>query len=743
MSQPGVSRSAAGDPSTAQSLADSYGALFKGLLPGIGGSAFFDRNLRTAGTTGAIMASHHLVDWMSSLGWNRGRLESPAAAVRDSGGVCVIAFPFINSQSVFLGAACVQIATSRKGRDKPEAAVTDALRPALECLHRELAGLRDTTEETSSAERTQDLEWLFNVAGDLKRDASDSQHLRGLLAAACERMGCDLGVVSLPDKNLSLVHGTKDADTAVLRESAVKAEPHLLAWATRRREPLMVNEPPRPPSPVPPVKFLSVPVTAGAGRVLGILAFFQPPGAESFTERQQYLAGHLARQVTQLVESQFDLMTGLPTRAALEQGFESLCLHNPQATRSIIYLDIDELHICNETHGFELGDELIVRVAQVLGSGAVPDSNLVARLSADSFAMILDDTDPRAAAEFAKRLQELVRAIRIGPDAEPVKVSISCGVAIVVDMPKGFARALAAAELACKTAKDRGRDRVEVYACEDSSMMRRHDDVIVVGQLREAIRAERLVLFAQPIVALKEERPVKGFEILLRMRQDDGSLAAPGKFMSAAQRYQLLPQIDRYVLRRTLEIAAPYRGVLREMQASLSVNISGQSIGDESFVDFMLKTIRESGIPPGLVCCEITEQQAVSSLAKAANSMSRLRQAGCGVALDDFGVGANTFAYLKGLPATRIKIDGSFVRDMLTNKRSTAMVQSLVTLARQFGLETVGEYVENDELAKALLAMGVDFGQGYHFGRPENMETVLKNLRDDESRRMRALWLET
>jgi len=384
-----------------------------------------------------------------------------------------------------------------------------------------------------------------------------------------------------------------------------------------------------------------------------------------------------------------------------------------------------------------------VRVAVVLSTGARPEVSLVARISADSFAMIVDQTDPRVATAFATRLQGLVRAIRIGPPNEPVKVSVSGGISAIVDMPKGFARALAAAELACKTAKDRGRDRVEVYACEDSSMMRRHDDVIVVGQLREAIRAERLVLFAQPIVALRPDRPIAGFEVLLRMRAEDGSLTPPGKFMSAAQRYQLLPQIDRYVLRRALEIAAPYRGLLREMKATLSINVSGQSVGDDSFVDYMLKAIRESQIAPGLITCEITEQTAVSSLAKAAQTMSRLRQAGCGVALDDFGVGANTFAYLKGLPATRIKIDGSFVRDLLTNKRSAAMVQSLVSLAREFGLETVGEFVESEELARALAAMGVDYGQGYEFGKPADMEAVLRGLRDDESRRMRALWLET
>ncbi|HTU67019.1 MAG TPA: GGDEF domain-containing protein [Steroidobacteraceae bacterium] len=725
-----------------ESLVASYGSLFQRLSPRLVGSLFVDRNFAFLGSVGTLAAQRPVVEWLSGL-W-RGRSASAPVAREISGGATLVGFPFVDSRGDFIGAVCVQLAAARsQGNDAIAKETRDALGPALECLHREYSRLRDGDGDEATVERTQDLEWLFNVTGDIKRAGGDSHLLRNLLGAACQRMEATLAMVSVPDKQLSLLHESDAPDAAALRDSAGKAEPHLLAWATRRREPLLVNEPPRPPSPVPPVKFLSVPVVASGGRVLGVLAFFRGPKAAGFTERQQYLAGHLARQVIQLVESQFDLMTGLPTRAALEQSFDGLCRGKPDANRSILYFDIDELHVCNETHGFELGDELIVRVAQVLTAGLLPDHRLVARISADSFAAIIDDTDPRDAAPLAAKLQEAVRAIRIGPATEPLKVSVSCGVAAIVDMPKGFARALAAAELACKTAKDRGRDRVEVYACEDSSMMRRHDDVILVGQLREAIRAERLVLFAQPIVALKGERPVCGFEVLLRMRNEDGTMTPPATFMSAAQRYQLLPQIDRYVLRRALEIAIPYRGLLREMKASISVNVSGQSIGDESFVDYMLKTVRESQIPPGLITCEITEQTAVSSLAKAGQMMAKLRAAGCGVALDDFGVGANTFAYLKGLPATRLKIDGSFVKDMLTNRKSAAMVQSLVALAKQFDLETVGEYVENDDLARKLQEIGVEYGQGYHFGRPEDMETVLRRLRDDESKRLRTLWLES
>src|SRR5690348_14268826 len=262
--------------SSADALAGSYGALFQRLMPGLVASLLVDRELHFLGSVGPIAAQRAVIDWMNTLGWARAR-ASGAAAVREiAGGACLVAIPFVDSQSQFLGAACVQLSAEGRSklRQKPEVAARDALQPALECLHREFVRLRDSNESAASTlERTQDLEWLFNVTGDLKRDGSEPQLLRSLLAAACERMDSAVGLVSIPDKQLSLTYAT--GEVRELRDGAGKAEPHLLAWATRRGELLMVNEPPRPPSPVPPVKFLSVPIQASSGRVLGILAFFR------------------------------------------------------------------------------------------------------------------------------------------------------------------------------------------------------------------------------------------------------------------------------------------------------------------------------------------------------------------------------------------------------------------------------------------------------------------------------------
>ena len=192
--------------------------------------------------------------------------------------------------------------------------------------------------------------------------------------------------------------------------------------------------------------------------------------------------------------------------------------------RSVIYVDIDHMHVVNELHGFELGNELIARVADLVSPPQVPEGALAARISGDRFAVVLPEADTRAAAAIAERLQGAVKRLVIGPTQSPIDVSVSCGVAALVSMPQGLARALAAAELACKTAKKRGRNRVELYACEDASMMRRHDDVVAVGQLRSALKSDRLILFAQRIVPLQNASLPGGYEILLRLRAPDGGV---------------------------------------------------------------------------------------------------------------------------------------------------------------------------------------------------------------------------
>jgi EAL domain-containing protein (putative c-di-GMP-specific phosphodiesterase class I) len=212
---------------------------------------------------------------------------------------------------------------------------------------------------------------------------------------------------------------------------------------------------------------------------------------------------------------------------------------------------------------------------------------------------------------------------------------------------------------------------------------------------------------------------------LLRPRNDNGDIEDIGRMLAVAQRYQLFPMVDRYVVDRAFVALAPHREMLARTRLSVSINVSGQSICNPEFTEHFIKSLKHAQLPLGSVIVEVTEQVAAGNLVKAGDAMRRLRTAGCGIAIDDFGTGANSLAYVHQLPVTRLKIDGSFIKDIATNKRSEAAVRGIVQLAKDFVLQTVGEYVENPQQADMLRRLGVDFGQGYLFGKPEPLEQAL------------------
>ncbi len=393
----------------------------------------------------------------------------------------------------------------------------------------------------------------------------------------------------------------------------------------------------------------------------------------------------------------------------------------------VLYLDLDRMHVVNDNFGMHVGDELISKVAEVLRKKPRPGA-LAARIAGDRFAVFLPD----CALEFAHQIGDMLRRqaseLTYLRGEGTVQVSMSVGAAELQDSQNPLAHGLANAELACKAAKDRGRNRVEIFQDADQSIMRRHTDVLVVQRLHDALANDRFVLFAQPILPLTSERTEPRFELLLRMVAEDGELLPPEKFLSAAERYQMLPAIDRWVVKHALAALASHADVLRGRGMSFSMNISGPSIASEDFLEFLETSIRESGLPPEALCFELTETAAVSNLARADRLMQRLRTLGVSFALDDFGTGLSSLVYLKSLPVSILKIDGAFVRDACTNQRTEAMVRAIAQMARTMGMETVAEYVETDELRTRMASLGVDFGQGFAIGRPVPLPDVLGDL---------------
>jgi diguanylate cyclase (GGDEF)-like protein len=394
---------------------------------------------------------------------------------------------------------------------------------------------------------------------------------------------------------------------------------------------------------------------------------------------------------------------------------------------SVVYVNLDQVHAVNELAGFALGDEVIRAVGRLLQPPLLPAGSIASRLSGDRYAAVLFDHTLNQARGWAEKARLAIEALQI--EGRPARVTASLGVAVLA-REAGFERALAAAETACRAAKDRGRNRVEIFETGDASMIRRQADVHDSRTIVDALENDRFELHAQPIVELRKPVPARQYEVLLRVRGADGKLRSIGQYLHALERYHLFDRLDRWVVERTLATLEPHVPRLQACGARFAVNITGQSLSDAGFADFVRSEIGRRGVPGALLCFEFTETAAVRDLEATRRFIKRVAELGCRLALDDFGTGLSSLMHLKELAVHRIKIDGGFIRDVLTDARSEALVRALAQIAGHIGMETVGEFIESRAVADFLRTLGVQYGQGYLFGRPAPVGEALARLPD-------------
>jgi diguanylate cyclase (GGDEF)-like protein len=426
-----------------------------------------------------------------------------------------------------------------------------------------------------------DLQWLLELPGPAQQAPGGRSCLHALLAAATARMRCALGVLYLPENHFSLLQSGAVVPDEECAELWQRSRVQMSASVRQKRRPLVLNG---RGGGAPRCKILLAPIVADAGPMLGVLAFFRPSEACDFRQRHLLLAGHLGRLAAGIVDAQFDSITGLYTREGLEQVYLRVLGAGNDGCHSVLYLDVDQMHVVNELYGFEIGNELLVRVAELLAPPQLPDSALAARIASDRFAVLLPDTDTPVATVLAQQLQERINRLAIGPADNPIDVSVSGGVAALLIPQQGLARALAAAELACKTAKKRGRNRIKVDTCDDGTMLRRHVDAVTVGRLRAVLKADQLVLYAQRIEPLHNPALPGGYEVLVRLDDPTEGIVLPGALITVAERYQMLPAIDRWVVRKTLQSLAARRAVLEETGVGPLLNLEWGAPGDRQGV---------------------------------------------------------------------------------------------------------------------------------------------------------------
>jgi len=418
-----------------------------------------------------------------------------------------------------------------------------------------------------------------------------------------------------------------------------------------------------------------------------------------------------------------DALTGLTNRHEFERRLRRALYHAQEegAQHALLYLDLDQFKIINDTCGHIAGDEMLKQVAVVLQQ-PIRETDTLARLGGDEFGVLLENCPQDRAEAIARALLQEIRDFRFVWQDKTFALGVSIGLVMITGDGKTLTDVLSAADMACYAAKDRGRGRVHVYSDNDADLAQRQGEMQWVARINHALEENRFELFRQCIVPLAgQDDGAVHCEFLIRMRETDGELVLPGAFIPAAERYNLMPALDRWVIdavfRHVAQHGPPVAGA--NGRTLCFINLSGASLSDDTFFAYIRDKLDEYRIPRGTICFEITETAAIANLGTAVEFIQEIREAGCLFALDDFGSGLSSFSYLRTIPADFLKIDGIFVRDMVEDPMDAAIVEAINSIGHVAGLRTIAEFVESAAIRERLRAVGVDFAQGFGISAPE------------------------
>ena len=431
------------------------------------------------------------------------------------------------------------------------------------------------------------------------------------------------------------------------------------------------------------------------------------------------LANQLSHQATH------DALTGIFNRREFEYRIKQ-AIHDAQVSGSehtLLYMDLDQFKVINDTCGHIAGDELLKQYTAQLVD-LLRQDDILARIGGDEFGLLLQNSTTQQALVTTNKILELTQHFRFAWEDKTFTIGISIGLININRQSKSVLHIMSRVDAACHMAKEAGRNRIYVHDEADQALHARHGEMEWTPRITKALEEQRMVLHYQSIVHRDAPADLAShYEILIRMIDESGKLTAPGAFLPAAERYNLIATIDRWVVSTYFRWLAEHPGHLHALELG-SVNLSGHSLGDDGCLTHIENQLREFAIPPEKICFEITETEAIANLSKATNFINRLKSIGCKFALDDFGSGFSSYAYLKQLPVDFLKIDGMFVKDIATDPADYAMVESINHIGHVMGRKTIAEFVENQRIMDTLSQLGVDYMQGYGIAKPRPLSDL-------------------
>ncbi len=466
------------------------------------------------------------------------------------------------------------------------------------------------------------------------------------------------------------------------------------------------------------VEVLASPIRDSSDEIIGVVLVFHDVSELRSLAQMTYQATH-------------DLLTGLINRREFErrvgQALENAMQRDMEY--ALCYLDLDNFKIVNDTCGHAAGDELLMQLTTKLRL-ELRKSDTLARLGGDEFGLLLPGCSQRKAYELAENFRQIVENFRFNWDKKTFRVGVSIGLVMIGSESGSVSNILSAADSACYVAKDEGRNRVHMYEENDVALAERHGQMQWVQRIHDVLEDGMFQLYFQPIAKLNrdaDEPYTMHGEVLLRMLDSDNTVG-PGAFIPSAERYNLMPAIDRWVVENTFAALVNRDASEAPPMDACCINLSGQSLSDKRFMDFLVSEIQNTRVPPEILCFEITETAVIASLNNATKMIALLRDMGCRFALDDFGVGLSSFSYLKNLAVDYLKLDGSFIRNMVCDHIDHEMVRAINQIGHTMNIKTIAEFVEDEDILNAVRNIGVDYAQGYAIARPVPIETGLSSM---------------
>ena len=438
--------------------------------------------------------------------------------------------------------------------------------------------------------------------------------------------------------------------------------------------------------------------------------------------------------LTEALEHQanHDTLTGCANRYYFERYLNNLIsnIRHDSAGSALLYIDLDQFKVVNDTAGHAAGDMMLVHLNEQLGQ-IIDSGDMLARLGGDEFGLLINNVNADQAEHMAKRVHERFQTMAFNYQNRCFPIRASLGLVHFDETGPSASEVLAAADMACYAAKDLGRNQLYVYHASDAAITLRTSELEWLSLLREAMEHNRFRLHVQPLERIKKRDRYNRYEILLRLADEAGHELSASSIICAAERYGMMRDIDRWVINESLSIIAELYKSKRNRSLSFAINLSGQSAADPTLTDYISDRILHHRIIPKCLCFEITETAAISHFANAVALSHAIRNMGAQIALDDFGAGLSSFAYLKSLPVDILKIDGQFIKDIESNPVDQAMVKAIHDVAKSMQIATVAECVESDAALDVLTEIGINFAQGYYIGKPVPIETLLSTEDSD------------